>query len=286
MPTVSLRTVFERVRPTGKRLEAELILADILKCSREKVFSHPECVLSEEQAAAFEEKWQRLMEGESVAYIVGWKEFFGLRFKVDHRVLVPRPETEHLVEAILERVKSLTDPVILDVGTGSGAIALAVQSQRPDARIFASDVSEEALQVARENAKTLELPQVSFFQSDLLRDLPWEQWGVDVLVANLPYIGQEEFHFVERSVERFEPALALFGGKDGLDLYRRLFEQINCSKRPLRWVMGEFGSLQRERLEEAIRVAFPHAEVTFYTDLAGLDRYFIIECTENRALLR
>jgi release factor glutamine methyltransferase len=282
MQTVSVRSVFGRVRPTGKRLEAELLLADVLKCSREAVFAHPERVLSEKQAAVFEEKWERLMEGESVAYIVGWKEFFGLRFKVDHRVLVPRPETEHLVEAILERVKSLANPVVLDVGTGSGAIALAVQSQRPDAKVFASDVSEEALQVARENAENLGFSQVSFFQSDLLKDLPWEEWKIDALVANLPYIGHEEFHFVERSVERFEPALALFGGKDGLDPYRRLFEQINCSKRSPRWVLGEFGSFQRERLEQAIRSAFSNVEVSFHADLAGLDRYFIIEFSHAR----
>lgn len=272
-----MRTCLEHARAAGRILEAELLLADILKCSRERVFAYPERALEDFEAAVFEEKWGRLMAGESLAYLVGWKEFFGLHFHVDRRVLVPRPETEHLVEEALRLLAEEPNPRILDVGTGCGAIALSVQARRPEAQVFASDVSGDALVVARANAEHLGLRRVQFFQSDLLADLPWESWKLQGIVANLPYIGEQEFHFVERSVEAFEPRVALFGGVDGLDLYRRLFDQINCSIKPPSWVIGEFGSLQRERLEGLIRQGFSEADVFFHTDVAGLDRYFIIE---------
>lgn len=289
----------DRARPVGKLLEAELLLAEILKVSREEVFAHPERGLSKEECARFERFWERIEDGEPLAYVLGKKEFFGLEFTVDSRVLVPRPETEHLVSTVLELVGrdyggAVDAPRILDVGTGCGAIAVALAyalSGRVGARVFASDVSAEALEVARVNAERIlgsgrPVSQgVDFFQSDLLNDVPWTTLNLDVLVANLPYIGRKEFHFVEASVDRYEPSVALYGGADGLDLYRRLFEQINCStERGVwpRWVLGEFGCFQRERLEALIHEVFPSAPVSFYTDLAGLDRFFVLSLLVGR----
>lgn len=273
------------IRPTGKRLEAELLLTEILGVSREEVFAHPERVLLGEEYERFEELWSRIEAGEPLAYVLGHKEFYGLEFAVDSRVLVPRPETEHLVETVLELVRgkdggdAMLEPRILDVGTGCGAIAVALAHALPKAQVFASDVSAEALEVAKFNAERILEEEgeknVKFFRSDLLKDIPWIDLCLDVLVANLPYIGTEEFHFVEASVDRYEPSVALYGGSDGLQLYRQLFDQINCSTWP-RWLLGEFGCFQRERLEGLIREAFPSSSVSFHTDLAGLDRFFVL----------
>ena len=271
----------------SERLAAELLAGHVLGKSKEWVFAHPEYEFSTEQVERLAHLWYRFEKGESVAYLIGEKEFFGLKFKVDSRVLVPRPETEHLVEAILSLVKNIPEPRILDVGTGCGAIALALAHTLPQAHVFASDVSSEAIEVARENAERLWLSErVSFFVSDLLESLPREELRPDVIVANLPYIGTEKFHFVEKSVNEFEPHVALFGGSDGLDLYRRLFEQISCSSggevggkgwRP-QWILGEFGSLQKETLEQELARYFsdPAVQIEFHTDLAGLDRFFIV----------
>lgn len=262
----------------GKRLESELLLGRVLKMSRESLFAHPERLLSEDEWNEYDLLWKRVKAGEPVAYILGHKEFFGLDFKVDERVLIPRPETEHLVEAVLDLVKEVENPRILDVGTGTGVIALTLAQTLPQARVWASDVSGAALEVARENAVHLNVEGVEFFESDLLSHLEWESWDLDVVVANLPYIGTEIFDFVEKSVKEYEPHEALFGGVDGLGLYVQLFEQIKCSKtgvRP-RWILGEFGALQRKAMATLIARFFPSSSVTFHQDLAGLDRFFIL----------
>lgn len=273
----SVKDCLSRALLLNKRLEAELLLAHVLGMTKEEVFAHPEKEVGEVEAQDFESFWARVEDGEPIAYILGEKEFFGLMFKTDSRALIPRPETEHLVETVMDLVRDLESPRILDVGTGCGAIALALQHALPKAMVYGSDVSEEAIELARENGQNLELGNVEFFVSDLIEGLPEEVRDVDVLVANLPYIGEEEFHFVEKAVEDYEPHVALFGGSDGLRLYQQLFDQINCSRKQPQWILGEFGSLQRERLEEMIQVAFPEGEVIFYSDLAGLDRYFKIK---------
>ncbi len=287
MAHATIGECIERARPLGKLLEAELVLGHVLNCARAQIFAHPERVLRSEEARRFDELWQRIQAGEPLAYVVGRKEFFGLDFVVDARVLVPRPETEHLVSTVVELVQGIEAPRILDVGTGCGAIAVALAHALPNARVFASDISGEALEVACANASRILSDRetgrgdVQFFRSDLLRDIPWTTLKLDVLVANLPYIGTEEFHFVEASVDRYEPSVALYGGSDGLQLYRQLFEQISCSNDARsvypRWILGEFGSFQRERLEVIVWEKFSQASVEFYRDLAGLDRFFVID---------
>ena len=261
---------------SGKLLDAECLLSYVMGCSKEQLFAYPEKEVSIEERESFEALWRRRDLGEPVAYLTGNKEFYGLNFKVDSRVLIPRPETEHLVETVLDLVKDIEEPRILDLGTGSGAMAVSLAHTLPKAVVYASDVSAEAVAVAQENARLNEV-DVEFSVSDLLCDLPWQDWDLDVLVANLPYIGTERFHFVEKGVEDHEPHVALFGGSDGLDLYRQLFEQINSSAsgRP-RWILGEFGSMQRSFLEDVINTSFPDGRVEFHQDLAGLDRFFVI----------
>jgi release factor glutamine methyltransferase len=281
MSAVLIADCLRGAHDLGKRLEAELLLGKVLNVSRETVFAYPERLLSPEEWAEYTVLWERVQLGEPVAYVLGRKEFFGLDFVVNEAVLIPRPETEHLVEAVIDLVKEIDAPRILDVGTGSGAIALSLVHSLPKARVWASDVSEEALAVARANAVRFELNEVQFFVSDLLSDLEWNSWNLDVMVANLPYIGTETFDFVEKSVKQYEPHLALFAGEDGLRLYDRLFQQVSASssgRRP-RWIVGEFGSLQRKSLEMMIGRYFPAALVGFHTDLAGLDRFFTLNLT-------
>jgi len=220
--------------------------------------------------------------GIPLQYLLGEAVFCGVQFALAPGVFIPRPETEHLVSTVLELVREIEAPRILDVGTGCGAIAIALAHSRPEASVFASDVSVDALEVAEQNASRL-LPShespLRFFPSDLLNDVPWPTLNLDVVVANLPYIGTQEFHFVEATVDRYEPSVALYGGVDGLRLYDRLFEQINCSSDAAalpRWILGEFGCFQRERLEAMIQRHFPSAAVSFHSDLAGLDRFFVL----------
>lgn len=274
-PSVSAKNSINQF--DSRRLERELILAEVLNVSRESVFAHPERRLTPDEAVRFEALWARVEAGEPVAYVLGKKEFYGLEFAVDARVLIPRPETELLVEAVLDCVKSLEWPVVLEVGTGSGAIAVVLAKALPQARVLATDISEEALCVARHNAARWEVG-VEFFQADLLTDLPWTECGVDVVVANLPYIGRKEFDFIQLMVERYEPEVALFGGDDGLDLYRRLLGEIAAVPAAMspRWVIGEFGDGQRERLAELIAGIFPAAACVFHRDLASLDRFFVL----------
>jgi release factor glutamine methyltransferase len=277
MTSVLIQDCLKEARDLGKVLDAELLLGKVMMASRETIFAHPERELSGKEWDEYKTLWRRLKSGEPTAYLLGNKEFFELQFKVDDRVLIPRPETEHLVETVIDLVKGIDEPRILDVGTGCGAIALALAHTLPSAKVWASDVSADAVEVARENARNLSLEQVEIEVSDLLTDLEWGSWDLDVLVANLPYIGREKFHFVEKSVEDNEPHVALFGGDDGLRLYDQLFEQVKSGTSKPKWMLGEFGSLQREALETMITRHFPDASTTFHTDLAGLDRFFVIE---------
>jgi release factor glutamine methyltransferase len=278
MSPASIQSLFEQVAAAKEdRLALELLIAHVLKTSREYVFSHPEHVLETPQIAAFSALWNRYLAGEPVAYLRGYKEFWGLNFSVDDRVLVPRPETEHLVETVLQLVDGLDEVRLLDVGTGSGAIACALAHELPEAQVWASDVSSDAVDVAQSNAKSLGLDRIDMRVSDLLSAFDLNELDLDVLVANLPYIGIDKFHFVEKKVEDHEPHVALFGGTDGLRLYDQLFTQLQANLSRPRWILGEFGCFQREALEAMIRSHFPKARVDFHQDLAGLDRYFVID---------
>jgi release factor glutamine methyltransferase len=273
---VLVKDFISSARVLDKRLEAELILAEVLGVSKEQVFAYPERDLSLEEQKKVEEFWKRVEKGEPLAYILGFKGFHGIELKTDARALIPRPETEFLVEKTMDLVEGIKKPRILDVGTGCGAIALALASSMENASVFGSDVSGDAVNLARENAAGLGLAsRVEFWEADLLKGIP-EDLKLDVLVANLPYIGEKKFHFVEKNVEAYEPHVALFGGHDGLRLYEKLFEQINCSTLGMKWVLGEFGSMQREVLEQMLDHFFADKKWEVLPDLAGLDRYFVI----------
>lgn len=199
-------------------LEAELLLSYTLKTPRIKIFAHPEAKVSLQNEETFKKLVQQRKLGVPLAYLLGEKEFYGLRLKVDRRALIPRPETEELVlEALKKNPKK-----VADIGTGSGAIALSLATHLPYSKIYATDISDEALDLARENAELLKLSnRITFLQGHLADPLPEP---VNLIVANLPYIMTPWLKNLPKDIVEFEPMVALDGGEDGLRWYKELFE--------------------------------------------------------------
>jgi release factor glutamine methyltransferase len=261
-------------------LDAQTILAHTLGESRATLLAYPERRLTVEQAATFASLIQRRLAHEPVAYLVGHREFMGLDFAVDQRALIPRPETELLVEAALADLRArfgnhAQTAAVADVGTGSGAIALSLARLEPRAApIYALDISTDALDLARENARRLAVEErVTFLRSDLLDALPQP---VDVLLANLPYVARHEHGELAIDVRRFEPELALYGDEDGLALLRRFFAQAPKYANPNATLGVEFGYNQRNVVEALARSAFRNGRVRVGADYAGWDRFALI----------
>ena len=254
------------------RLDAELLLAHTLGWSRARVLAEGRVELDPAQQARFAALVARRAALEPVAYLVGQREFYGLVFEVTPAVLVPRPETELLVERALDQARSLPpDAQIADIGAGSGAIAVALAVHLPQARISAVDLSPEALAVAGRNAARHGVAgRVRLLQGDLLAPL---DAPVDLLVSNPPYTVLAE---IDEGVRRHEPHLALDGGLDGLGLYRRLLAAAPPLLRPGGVVLLEIGATQAEAVSALARMHFPHARVTVEQDLAGRDRVVTI----------
>lgn len=218
----ALRSAAERLElhyVSNARLTAELLLAHCLSVEREYLYAHDERVLTAEESQALEDLLYDRINGIPLQYIVGRQEFYGRYFRVTRDVLIPRPETEHLVEAVLE-LKPLkpSAPRILDVGTGSGCIAVTLALEIPDARVFASDISESALMVARANASALHAP-VSFVCMDIFDAAAGE---FEFIVSNPPYVRRGDMSRLQREVREYEPHVALFSPEDELEIYRRL----------------------------------------------------------------
>ena len=251
------------------RRDAELLLRHVLHQERSWLLAHPEHLLMGEQQQAFEEALNRRSKHEPMQYILGEQDFYGQRLRVSPAVLIPRPETEHLVEAVLARLPRERPVRIADVGTGSGAIALALAYALPLAAIDALDTSREALAVAEENARALDLTgRVSFHHSELLSAVAGQQY--DCIVSNPPYVTDTDT--LEPQVALWEPHSALFAGHDGLDIYRRLLPQAAKSLTPGGLFAGELGAGQREALTALFREDPRWSEPTFIPDLQGISR--------------
>lgn len=207
------------------RVDAEVLLSFVLACDRLALYREPLRKIAAEEKNRYEELLCRRAAGVPVAYLTGEKEFMGLKFTVTPAVLVPRPETELLVETAIELLKRVQAPVVADVGTGSGAVAVSLAVFLPAVRVFAVDLSPAAVCVAQENARRHGVAdRVTFFQGDLLEPLLEEIRFFDLIAANLPYIPTAEMAQLPREVQN-EPAIALDGGPDGLAPYRRLLPQ-------------------------------------------------------------
>jgi release factor glutamine methyltransferase len=252
----------------------EAVMCHILACSKEDLMKDPDRVLSDVENCLFVESIELLRAGKPLSYIINKKEFFELDFFVDNRVLTPRPETELLVELSAEIIQKNGLKTALDIGTGSGCIAVSLLKNIDGLKMTASDLSADALEVARINAKTHDVfDRISFINTNLLSGIDNHH---DLVAANLPYIGSEKYNFISADVKTHEPEIALFGGFDGLRLYEQLFLQIkNLSWRP-KYVLGEFGFLQSNDLKEMIESCFPKIKYEIVKDLSSIDRVFVI----------
>jgi release factor glutamine methyltransferase len=259
-------------------LDTALLLGFVLKTTREKLIAHDTAPLDDDAAAEFGRLLDRRSEGECAAYILGSKEFWGLDFAVARDVLVPRPDTEILVEAALAALgpaETNRSPALLDLCTGSGAVAVALKHERPFLEVYGTDISPKALAVARENAARLLRPggpeganTVHFLEGDLFEPVPPLRF--DLITANPPYVPSAEIPNLSREV-RLEPRLALDGGEDGLDLARRILENApaflkNGGRILMEADPGQMPPLARILTEKGCR------NIRLHRDLAGLDR--------------
>lgn len=250
------------------QLEAELLLAHVLGCTRTQLHAHPEQPLSTAQQQQFLSLLQRRQGGEPVAYLIGHREFWDLRLTVTPATLIPRPETERLVELALERIPQDAPWQIADLGTGSGAIALAIARARPAAHILATDLSITALAVARDNARQLEVHNVRFQHSHWFAGLGAEQF--DLIVSNPPYIHPADPHLAQGDV-RFEPATALQSGPDGLTDLRTIAAGARQHLHTGGWLLLEHGYDQGTAMARLLDGLGYHA-VAVFTDLGGHER--------------
>ncbi len=250
-------------------LEAEVLLRDLLDTDRARFYLDIDAPLSAVQQAGFQHRIERRLEGEPTAYILGRREFYGRDFLVGPDVLVPRPETELLVEKTLEVAAGYPSPRIAEVGTGSGAVAVSLALELPSATVYATDLSPRALEVAAANCKRHGVAErVILFAGDLLDPVPG-QVDIDIIVANLPYVATPDMPSAG-PVSR-EPRLALDGGDDGLDHVRRLCRQVK-ERLPSGWLLLEIGQGQAGPLTGFLDSLLPGAEVEVFPDLAGIDR--------------
>jgi release factor glutamine methyltransferase len=248
------------------RRDAELLLEHALGCDQTALMTHPERVLSAAELEQFERLVERRLASEPMQYLTGEQEFFGLRFEVSPAVLIPRPETEHLVEAMLERFTREDAVRIVDVGTGSGAIAVTLAHALPHSRVTAVDLFPAALEVARRNAERHGvIHRLTLLTSDLLAGV--DGAGCDAVVANPPYIAVEEV--LERQVADYEPHSALYAGPTGLEIYERLIPQAARVLKPGGWLMLEIGYGQSAAVQNLMN---GWAGVTLVNDLQGIPR--------------
>jgi release factor glutamine methyltransferase len=274
---VSLRELYnqgrEAIRQSGienPELEASVLLAKAFNIEARDIYAHPERQLGPEEVEEFNRLLERRIRREPMAYILGEKEFYSRSFSVTPDVLIPRPETEILVEEALKILENFTSPWIIDVGTGSGCIAVTLGCERRDARIFATDISYEALLIARKNSERHGVSQgVSFVRSDLLSC--FKDKSFDLVVSNPPYVKGSDYVSLDRDIRDYEPEISLLGGEEGIDYIKGIIFQ---SKRALKkggWCIIEVGVDQSGRVTEMFEEA-GFKDISLTRDLSGVER--------------
>jgi release factor glutamine methyltransferase len=264
------------------RLNAELLLLFVLNRERAYIYAYPERELTPDEESRYDEVIRERARGCPTQYITGHQEFWGLDLLVSPAVLIPRPETEHVVETVLELLKEhpFDGPgklKLLDVGAGSGCIALALASELPHAEIHACDISEEALEIARVNAARLALGgKVLFRKSDLLSVYAGEKF--DFVISNPPYVGEGDADKVQKQVREFEPKVAVFSGVEGMDIYRRLIPQALDALRPGGWFVAEIGYSEEDKVRNLLA---GWSEIQVAADLQGIPRVIAAKKAEH-----
>ncbi len=255
---------------------ALFLLLEISEMQSHNLYYEYDKEMDETLYAAYENALLRLLKQEPLAHILGYEMFYGYRFQVNENVLIPRPETEELVANVLAEYDahfSGQEVVAIDVGSGSGAIAISLKKEEDNITMYASDISEEAIAVAKQNAKELDA-DVTFFVGDMLQPFIERNIKVDILVSNPPYIPQAET--MEKSVIDFEPHVALFGGEDGLFFYRMLFENAHKVIKDKAILAFEMGYNQKEAMEVEARKYFKEDRMETVQDINGKNRMFFI----------
>ena len=266
------------------RLEAEVLLAEALDCQRIELYTRFDEQPPAEQLTEFRAWVKRRAAGEPVAYLAGHREFYSLRFQVDSNVLIPRPETEHLVVAAVEFTKSLTcDPIrIIDVGTGSGCIAVTLATLIENCKIAATDISEPALEIAKSNATNHGVDsKIHFFTGDLLDALPAGSKPVHLIVSNPPYIGEREISTVDDQVKNHEPDIALFSGPDGTEIIQRLVDDAAQLLLPNGALMFETSPIIMDRCVNFVKNNPAYSGVRVIKDYSGHDRMVVATKTDE-----
>jgi release factor glutamine methyltransferase len=269
------RNILQEAGIENPRLEAQLLLAWALRARREDLAREPERVLPERERIIFEKAVSLRAQRRPLAYITGERGFYGRDFKINRAVLVPRWETELLVGRTLDRLRDVPSPAIADIGTGSGCIAVTLAAERPDATVYATDLSPLALLLAAKNVKRHAAPErVRLLQGDLLAPLPGIPF--DAVVSNPPYIAETEVPALQPEVRDYEPRLALSGeggvtGPEGVGLYPRIFAGAWARLKPGGWVLVEIGQGQAEAVMAAVH-SRGYEYVNAMDDFAGIPR--------------
>lgn len=259
------------------RMEAEILLCHALEVSRSFLFANPDLVVPLKRQSEFMAMVRRRSQGEPIAYLVGKRAFWTFELKVNPSVLIPRPETELLVESALEHIPANIACRVADLGTGSGAIGLAIARERPDCLVHASDLSETALQIAQENARNLDITNIRFHLGSWLDPLDGQ---FHVIVSNPPYIARNDPH-LRLGDCRFEPMEALSPGKDGLESFRHICKAAASRLHAKGWLMVEHGHDQARAVQELFRRT-GFESVSTRTDLAGIDRITLGQLAKNQ----
>ncbi len=274
-------------------LEAELLLGHVLGMSRTRLYTEPERPLTSTETERLRDVVRRRLDGEPAAYILGHCEFYGIDFYVDSGTLIPRPETELLVEEALELARRISHQgkrtIIADIGTGCGAIAISLALALPEARIYATDISPSALKVAEANCRRHGVSgRVELLQGNLLEPLPR---AVDLIVANLPYVKDCEFIDLSPEIREHEPTIALAGGRDGLDKIREMLEQMRAKgsaypSEGAAYFLLEIGQGQGEMVTSLVNDCFPQAGIGLISDLSGIKRVVKVGLQAGKSALR
>lgn len=260
--------------PERAERDAETLLLHLIERNRAYLLAHPEAELAVEDANCYSALIQRRYAGEPIQYIAGECEFYGLPFRVTRDVLIPRPETEHLVEKVAQLAATFDKPRVVDIGTGSGAIAVALAHLLPSAQITAIDLSPVALDVARANAEQNSVSRrIRFMHGDLFAPVPGESF--DIAVSNPPYVPESDRNTLAVEVREHEPELALFAGADGLEVYRRLIPAARAAVVPGGFLALEIGSGQAAAIA-ALLAKSGFVQIEFIPDLQGIER--VVTC--------
>ncbi len=258
------------------RLSAELLLSSVLGLKRIELYTQYNRVVEEEYLAKLRELVKRAGQHEPIAYLVGRTEFYSIEFEVTPDCLIPRPETELLVQRAIEFLRQRTGPRhVCDLCTGCGTIAVAVAKNVPDARVVATDLSEAALGVAARNIKKYQLEdRIELLHGDLFEPLlpPLDVTQFDLIACNPPYVSAAEYEELEKNVKDYEPRLALYGGQDGLDIYRRISEQVGRFLKPDGALLLEIGYTQGPAVRELLEKTGLFPSIKVDKDMIGHDR--------------